>query len=141
LQLATQMLKSRPREAVKAFNNADWTIFFAGPDKKLKIIHFHGLTDFGNTIIRPDSKVGGHTGMNGVPFVGLVNTIITYDTPTGGELPAWSHHWKLRGECLRRSPVCANEQSSKVGRLVPSNSFSRLGRLTWSTLPTWTPPS
>jgi len=76
-------------DAVKAFNNINGSFFYAGQDKKLRIIH--GLTNLGNTMSRPESKIGGHTGMNGVAFVGHVDfvealTISTFDTPTGDEL-------------------------------------------------------
>ena len=77
------------RFAIKAFNNVDGCFFYAGPDNKLRIIH--GLTDMGNTMVCPESRLGGHTGMTAIAFVGHVNfvealTTVTLDTPTGVEL-------------------------------------------------------
>ena len=76
------------REAAKAFNNAEGSFFYA-QNGKLKIIH--GLTDFGNSFIRRESKVGGHTGMSDIAFVGLVDvdmalSLTSFDTPTGNEI-------------------------------------------------------
>ena len=76
------------REAAKAFNNANGSFFYAQYGK-LRIIH--GLTDFGNSFIRHESKVGGHTGMSEIAFVGLVDvdtalSLTSFDTPTWHEL-------------------------------------------------------
>lgn len=81
--------KTNPRKAVKAFNNANRTIFYAGQDRKLKIVH--GLANLGNTMIRPESKIGGHMGLNAIVFVGIVDyvkalTIIPFGTPTWDKL-------------------------------------------------------
>ena len=81
--------KTNPRDAARAFNNADGSFFYAGQDKTLRIIH--GLVDVGNTMSNPDSKVGGHMGMNALSFVGHVDvvealSISTFDTPTVEEL-------------------------------------------------------
>ena len=121
----------------EGINNADGIFFCAGPDNKLRIIH--GVTDFGNNMIRPYSIVSGHMGMNGVAFVGLVDlvdalTITPFDTPTRDELAGCITRDALRGiqpELVARTGRrfslrhrLFNDQSSKVGCLAPSNSFS-----------------
>ena len=86
---AAMNFETTRREAAQAFNNADGTILYAGQDKKIKIIH--GLKDLGNSIIRPESKIGGHMGLNGVAFVGHIDlvealSLTTFNTPTDKEL-------------------------------------------------------
>jgi hypothetical protein len=76
------------RKAAKAFNNADGSFFYA-QHGRLRIIH--GLTDLGNSFIHRESKVGGHTGMSEIAFVGLVDvdtalSLTSFDTPTWNEL-------------------------------------------------------
>ena len=88
------------RVALKAFNNIDGSFFYAGPNKQLKIVH--GLTDMGNTITRPESKIGGHMGLSDIAFIGIVNfdealSITTFETPKGEELANCITSDALRG--------------------------------------------
>ena len=68
---ATMDAKSPLGIAIKALSDVDGVMLSANTKKEVKLIH--GLHNFGNTLPRPENKIGGFFGMGNKAFAGVVD--------------------------------------------------------------------
>jgi hypothetical protein len=62
---------TRLKDQCKALDNPDRVILISNTANQVRIIH--GLKNFGNSIVRPKTKICGHIGMGHLAFLGTID--------------------------------------------------------------------
>ena len=104
---ATMDAKSPLAVAIKALSDVDGVMLSANTKKEVKLIH--GLHNFGNTLPRPENKIGGFFGMGNKAFAGVVDhedafSQLTIKVPSHGKISACTTSAKLRA-LARKKPT------------------------------------